>query len=138
MAERVLLDTCAIIWASQDEPFAEEAVAAIEATREEGGALCVSPISAWEIGLLMARGKLRSSRPPLQWFEEFAAAVGADLISLSPAILVNSSYLPGEIHGDPVDRILISTARDAGLTLVTRDRAILRYGQDGYVSVAKC
>jgi hypothetical protein len=31
------------------------------------------------------------------------------------------SFLPGSLHGDPADRLLIATARDVGIPLVTSD-----------------
>ena len=36
------------------------------------------------------------------------------------------------------DRILATTARDLGATLITRDRALLDYGVQGHVSVVAC
>jgi len=36
---------------------------------------------------------------------------------------------------NPADRILIATARELAATLVTRDREIIAYGQQGNVSV---
>jgi PIN domain nuclease of toxin-antitoxin system len=60
------------------------------------------------------------------------------LAALSPEILIASSFLPGEPPNDPADRILLATARDLGATLVTRDRAILAYGESGQVSTLAC
>jgi PIN domain nuclease of toxin-antitoxin system len=60
------------------------------------------------------------------------------LAALSPEILIASSFLPGEPPSDPADRILLATARDLGAMLVTRDRAILAYGESGQVSTLAC
>lgn len=49
------------------------------------------------------------------------------LLSLSVNVLVESSRLPGICHGDPVERMLIATARQHGFSLVTRDEKILAY-----------
>jgi hypothetical protein len=46
-----------------------------------------------------------------------------------------SALLPGELHGDPADRFLIAPARTGGLTLATRDQAIIDYGNAGHVRV---
>ncbi|HCV25099.1 MAG TPA: PIN domain nuclease, partial [Candidatus Latescibacteria bacterium] len=59
---------------------------------------------------------------------------GLSLAPLTPDIALASSRLPGEIHGDPADRMLIATARSLGATLVTRDRRILEYSQAGHVT----
>ena len=46
--------------------------------------------------------------------------------------------LPGQFHNDPLDRIPVATARIDGLTLVTRDRAILDYAAQGHVRALPC
>ena len=60
------------------------------------------------------------------------------LAELSPDILIAASFLPGTPPRDPMDRILIATARELAATLVTRDRAMLAYGEKGNVSVLAC
>jgi PIN domain nuclease of toxin-antitoxin system len=57
---------------------------------------------------------------------------------LSISILVESCGLPGTPPDDPADRIIIATARAHGLTIVTRDGAILKYAQLGYVKALRC
>jgi PIN domain nuclease of toxin-antitoxin system len=39
---------------------------------------------------------------------------------------------------DPADRIIAATARDHGATLMTRDRALLAYGEQGHIRVEEC
>jgi PIN domain nuclease of toxin-antitoxin system len=63
---------------------------------------------------------------------------GVKLADLSPDILIASSFLPGEPPRDPADRIILATARDLGATLITRDRLLLKYGEDGQVSTIAC
>jgi PIN domain nuclease of toxin-antitoxin system len=55
-----------------------------------------------------------------------------------PDIAIDSSWLPGEVHGDPADRLIIATARHLGLPVVTRDRKIIAYAEDGEVAVIPC
>jgi PIN domain nuclease of toxin-antitoxin system len=38
-------------------------------------------------------------------------------------------WLPGAFHGDPGDRLIVATAREMGVPVVTRDRAVLGYGR---------
>jgi PIN domain nuclease of toxin-antitoxin system len=57
---------------------------------------------------------------------------------MPPELLIASSYLPGDPPRDPADRIIVATARDLGATLITRDRALLGYGEQGHVSVVEC
>jgi PIN domain nuclease of toxin-antitoxin system len=133
----LLLDTCAVIWSAVDAPLATPAVEAISAALR-AGTLGVSPITAWELGLLAARGRLPAARNPAVLFDEILALTGTFLAPLSSTIFIDSSFLPGEFHSDPADRIIIATARALELTVVTRDRAILAYAKQGYVRALAC
>lgn len=134
MADRFLLDTCAMIWISQGDPIAEDALARLET----GSPVSLSAMSAWELGVLVAKGRLASVKPPLRWFNDFVEAADLEVEAVTPDILVASSFLPGPVHNDPMDRILIATAREHDLTIVTRDRAILAYGEAGHVKTLAC
>ncbi len=133
----VLLDTCAVIWLLGGLPMSDASRAAI-ADAASNDALYVSPISAWEIGMLVAKGRIALSLPVTQWVEKAFAQPGMQTADLMPAILVFSSFLPGTAPGDPADRIIIATARQHGVTIVTRDRPIIDYAQKGYVHALEC
>jgi PIN domain nuclease of toxin-antitoxin system len=98
----------------------------------------VSPMTAWEIGLLNARGRLAMSMSPQAWFEAFLKTPGVTLAELSVSILIASSFLPGSPPRDPADRIIAATAREHGLRLVTRDRILLDYGDKGHLDILAC
>ncbi len=138
MTGRLLLDTCAIIWIALNEPIKPQAKAAMNAAFAADEKIRVSPISAWELGLLSLKGRLPTSRPPLSMFGEVIANAGVRVEGLSPEVLIDSSFLPGQFHNDPADRILIATARAFDLTLVTRDRKILDYADQGHVQALAC
>ena len=57
---------------------------------------------------------------------------------ISPEILIESTALPGAIHKDPMDRILVASARLLDMILVTRDEPILAYGREGHVRTLAC
>jgi PIN domain nuclease of toxin-antitoxin system len=134
----LLLDTHAAVWFFENVPVARAATEAINAVSRDGAPLLVSPISAWEIGQLASRGRIDLSAPPLRWFRGLLAVPGVQLADLTPDILIAASFLPGTPPRDPMDRILIATARELAATLVTRDRAIIAYGEQGHVSVVAC
>ncbi len=134
----LLLDTCAAIWLVADAPLAGPALDAIAAAFEAGLPLQVSPVTAWEIGLLARKGRFRASLPPQRWIEQLCAIQGVTLCDLSAAILLNSSFLPGDLHGDPADRIMAATARECGFTLLTRDGALLDYAAEGHLAAIAC
>lgn len=137
MPGSLLLDTCALIFVAEGAQLSAPAATAIAAASQAGN-LHLSPISAWELGKAVAAGKLNIVMKPLSYFESFLNSTGAHLCPMEPDVLVASSFLPGRIHRDPMDRILIETARHNNMTLVTRDRKILAYGAEGHVKVMAC
>jgi PIN domain nuclease of toxin-antitoxin system len=134
----LLLDTCALIFLTEKARLAAAAVKTMQATSESGGITYISPISAWEIGMLASRGRLQLLIRAERWFSNLFDAPGVLLADLSPDLLIASSYLPGKPPKDPTDRIIAATARDLGATLITRDRALLDYGAQGHVAVLEC
>jgi PIN domain nuclease of toxin-antitoxin system len=97
----------------------------------------ISPISAWEVGMLISRGRVALPMPAAAWFDE-AVSTGLAWAPLTPQVLVDASFLPGRIHGDPADRILAATARAFGYRLMTRDRALLGYAEAGHLQALSC
>lgn len=134
----LLLDTHAVIWVTEGLPLASGAIDAINAAYRAGSTIFVSAISAWEVGLLVARNRIGLSARPDRWFHKVLAIPGVKLAGLTPDILIESSFLPGDPPRDPADRIIIATARDIGATLVTRDRLLLEYGKSGQVNALAC
>ena len=118
--------------------MAAAAVEAMRAASEGGGATYISPITAWEVGMLASRGRLQLLIRPERWFANLFDVPGVRLADLSPDLLIASSFLPGKPPIDPTDRIIAATARELGATLITRDRALLEYGEQGHVSVVEC
>jgi len=142
LARALLLDTCALIWLANGDPLTKTATEAIDhAGRADR--VFVSPISGWEIGLLSkprARrsAALRFSPDPKTWFAKALAGPGISEARLTSEIAIDASFLPGELHGDPGDRLIIATARHFGLPIVTRDRRIIDYADAGHVEVIRC
>ncbi len=134
----LLLDTCAAIWFAEDDPVTPDAVKAIDQAASDGIPIFVSPMSAWEIGLLTARGRLAMSMSPEAWFDALLNVPGVELARLSVKVLVASSFLPGTPPRDPADRIIAATAREFGYQLVTRDSALLDYADQGHIQALAC
>jgi PIN domain nuclease of toxin-antitoxin system len=134
----LLLDTHAAVWITEGLPLASGATEAIDAVHRAGSTIFISAISAWEVGLLVSRNRIGLSARPDRWFQKVLAIPGVELAKLTPDILIESSFLPGNPPRDPADRIILATARDVGAILITRDRALLKYGQDGQVGTIAC
>ncbi len=132
----LLLDTHVWVWYVENaarrfsrriEPLIENAV--------HRGDVVVSAISVWEIALLEATRRLDLSVDVRAWVGRALAFPGVQLKGLSPSIAIESTRLPGPLHRDPADRILIATARLLGAALVTCDERILAYARKGHVKV---
>ena len=134
----LLLDTCAAIWLANDDPISDEFLAAMQDARDTEEPISISPITSWEIGLLVARGRISLLVSPQRWFERLMQAPTLRLADMSPNILISSSFLPGAPPRDPADRILAATAREYGYVLVTRDQQLLDYADQGHVQAIVC
>jgi PIN domain nuclease of toxin-antitoxin system len=133
----ILLDTCALIWTLSGAPVSASARREIRRA-SLAGELYLSPISAWEIGMLCNTGRLTLHVSPEVYVQQAFSAPGVRIADLTPEIAVRSAVLPGSPPKDPADRILIATARVLGVPIVTRDRRIRRYGAAGHVAVLEC
>ena len=134
----LLLDTCALVFMTEKARLAAAAVETLRAADEGGGITYISPISAWEIGMLTSRRRLQLLIRPERWFANLFDAPDVQLADMSPDLLIASSFLPGSPPRDPTDRIIAATARELGATLITRDRALLEYGAQGHMNVVEC
>ena len=79
---RLLLDTCAAIWTVEGEPMSDSAISAIESALHDGTPILVSPITAWERGLLAAKGRIASPMTPQRWFEVLLSQPGIRLAEM--------------------------------------------------------
>jgi PIN domain nuclease of toxin-antitoxin system len=132
----LVLDTHIWIWliTGDLEKLSEKCVEAVELASSKGN-LGVSAISVWEVGMLESKGRIHFQQVCIDWVRDALSAPGLRLLPLTPEIAVESSRLPGKIHGDPADRILAATCRILGATLVTKDRQLLSYGARSFISV---
>jgi PIN domain nuclease of toxin-antitoxin system len=130
----VLLDTHYWVWQQFDirEKTSPRTLRAIEAAALSGN-LLLSIISVWEVGLLESKGRLELFKPCEQWVQEALATPGLTLVPLTPEIAIHSTRLPGELHRDPADRILVATARVMGARLATCDEQLIEYSKGGHI-----
>lgn len=133
----LLLDTSAAVAVAEDD-LTTEGEAAIDRAYRARATVYLSPVTAWEVGLLMARGRLASPLTPERWFDRLAAVPGVEVAELTAAIMVAAACLPGTPPKDPADRMLVATARQLGVPLMTRDRLLLGYAQAGHVQALGC
>jgi len=128
----LLLDTHTLVWLM----FGEKRLGkkAHEAIRKSSRVerLLVSAITPWEIGVLVAKGRIDLHQDTMGWVRTALSMPGVRLAPLEPEIAVSSTGLPFEMHADPADRILVATARHLGAALVTADGALLEMARQGH------
>lgn len=95
----------------------------------ERGELLLSPISAWEIGMLVVKKRLVLSQSVHDYVRALFGRPGVVTAALSPAIATEAATLSAGFHGDPAERIIVATASAYGAQLITRDNAIHAYAK---------
>ena len=122
----IVLDTHAWIWRANSSPSLS---AVARDACDHAGRLIVPAISVWEVAMLVSKGRLGLDRDIVEWVKRALAFPRISLEGLSPEISILSSRLPGDLHGDPADRLIAATALHLGAPLVTKDTALRRWGQ---------
>ena len=124
MNDRLLLDTCALLWlANKSDSLSLVTRLQIEEAEE----VFISPVSAWEIAFKHSKGKLKLPCDPLKWFEHALEVFGIAILPFDYKLWMRSTQLPN-YHHDPADRTIIQTALENDLTIVTHDRRFPQYG----------
>lgn len=116
---RLLLDTTALLWWLADEGLTPQARDAIA---DPGNLVVVSAVSAWEISIKKALGKLAAPDD----LEHQVQAGGFTPLPITIAHGVAAGQLARH-HDDPFDRMLIAQALAEGLTIVTRGKRFSDY-----------
>lgn len=98
------------------------------------GCLRIASITMWEVALLASRNRIALGRPTLQWIEQAVVDSFVTVEPLTAIVAVESWELPDQFHQDPVDRMIVATARVTGAVLMTRDRQILDYAARGHLT----
>ncbi len=120
----IVLDTATWLWrASDPKRLTTRARRAIDQAEHS----LVSAISVWEVAMLVAKRRIQLDRPVEQWVDVALALPGIQLAPLEPAIAVRSTKLPGEFHPDPADRIIVATALEKAVPIITPDDRIRSY-----------
>lgn len=117
---KLLLDTNVLIWTLLEQHRLSSSAA--DAIEDEKNDIFVSVVSAWEIEIKVAKGKLRAP-------SDLKTTLGEqrfDLLQVTLEHVLAVKSLPSH-HKDPFDRMLIAQAQLGGLTLVTSDKEFRRY-----------
>ena len=86
----------------------------------------LSPVSAWEIAVKHAAGRLKLDIPPEEFVPKYRILHGIETLPLDESSALRLTLLP-EYHRDPFDRMLVCQALTSGATILTPDPEIRQY-----------
>jgi PIN domain nuclease of toxin-antitoxin system len=121
---KVLLDTCTFLWIVSGDSALSPTAATLFA--DPGNEVFLSAVSAWEIAVKSALGKLPLPKPPAAFVPEQRDLHAIAALPLDEGAALAVGRLP-DIHRDPFDRMLVAQAIVAGMTILTPDPEITRY-----------
>ena len=125
----IVLDTHAWVWFVDDpRRLSTPARQAVKHAVSERS-LYISSISAWEVAMLVARGRLKLTIDVHDWISKCEGLPFFSFVPVDNPIFLRSVFLRGSLHADPADRIILATALMMGAPIVTRDQKIRKYRQ---------
>ena len=89
--------------------------------------MTVSAVSAWEMAIKVALGRLPSAVDLLTGFEQSLIHRGFQVIPITAEHAIRAGLLPGP-HKDPFDHMLIAQGQAENSTIVSDDSAFDGYG----------
>lgn len=124
----IVLDTHALVWwVSDDTRLSQAARSAIDDKLADGDQVLASAISAWEVAMLVERGRIALAMGTDEWLRAVENIEGVSFVPITAQLAAQSASLPGPFHKDPADRMIVALAREQNALLVTADEKIQRY-----------
>lgn len=121
----VVVDTHSLVWwfanRARLSPTAAGAI-------QDADRILISPISWWEVGLLVRDGRVTLDRPVGLWINLVLDDRRSTTAPLTPEAAAWAGQLDRDsFPGDPADRLIYATARDLRVPLVSKDGRLHRY-----------
>ena len=124
MSDRTFVDTNVLIWVLNDDRALTRRMRAVISSPT--ASLHISVVSAWEIAIKYALGKLPLPESPDRYVPRRMTASGSRGLSVEHAHALRVAELPMH-HRDPFDRLLVAQAQIEKLTVVTVDPQFRAY-----------
>ena len=93
------------------------------------GTLHLSAASVFEVTALYTAGRVQFGSPVETWIRSSIERGRLRMVDLTPAIATDAGLISTTSVPDPIDRMLIASARYFDVPLVTRDRRLLAYAR---------
>lgn len=114
-----MLDTHALLWWALDPQRLSEKAAEVCVRLERDGGFA-SVISIWELAIKMKRGRLELPLSIEEFTKRLETGGVVELLPVDTKTWLRSASLEWE-HRDPADRVIVVTALDKGLPILTKD-----------------
>jgi PIN domain nuclease of toxin-antitoxin system len=127
----LILDTHMLIWWLHDaaEKLTKIQLVALSDADTHNRPMALSAITLWEITMLLERGRILITKSLAEFLSDIESHPLLTVLPLTASIAVESVALGSDFHRDPADRIIVATARCHGLTLITADERIRKWGK---------
>jgi PIN domain nuclease of toxin-antitoxin system len=123
----IVIDTHVLVWWLTRAPGLSRKAERTLAAHGDPGQIVVSAISLLEIATAVRRGRLELSIPLDQWLADINSLPEIRIEPVSADIAALAGSLAEPMHGDPADRLIVSTAFTLGVPLVTGDKKLQEY-----------
>lgn len=121
---KFLLDTHAFLWWDANAEQLPDSL--VKTLQDPAHEITLSVVSAWEMQIKAALGKLELRTPLSTLIGEQREKNGLGVLPVSLEHVLTLEKL-GNHHKDPFDRLLIAQASVEGLTLVSKDEVFRHY-----------
>ena len=123
-----LRDTHVWLWfANDDRRHLGRRSLQLVKSAQDRDAVRISPVSLFEIASLYTSGRIRLAVPVERWLAEALTVPGIRIGELTSSAATHGGLIPRTVLPDPIDRLLVATARELDATMLTVDDRILRY-----------
>ena len=123
----IVLDTHTWVWWVSDPGRLSPPARQIISDSMESDGILISSISAWEVALLVYKGRMELTIGVRDWIAKSEMLPFVRFVPVDNTIGVKAVSLAQPFHSDPADRIIAATAIVSAAPLVTKDARILDY-----------
>lgn len=119
-SESFVADTHTLLWwLAASDRLSREAGDALDSA----ASVFVSSISFWEVGMLVAKGRIELDRPVARWVNDVVAS--GEVVDAPVTASIGAAAAGfGDLAGDPADRLIAATAASLGVPVVTKDERL--------------
>ena len=123
----IVLDTHALLWWALDPARLSPRAAEVCAQMERDGGFA-SAISVWELGVKVKNGKLDLGMTLPEFVRRLASSAVVELVPVDATIWLRTVALDWD-HRDPADRVIVATALEKGLPIMSKDEALQSFSE---------